>query len=343
MSDHILRTEFSDDWQAALTKRGTNGFHKHVFVGDFPRAGYWRVRLTKDGPLVPIHIVELAPVEEETGALIGDVTHEAITKTGPVAVADVWPWCGKMPISRKEFEEMMGATAAQPEATPGPVAVAIPMQSDQINELAAALAKAQGQITGASKDASNPAFKQGARVAAYATLASVWDACRQALSSNGLSVTQTTRGGETPLVTVITTLWHSSGQWLRSELALRPVKADPQGIGSALTYARRYALAAMVGVAPEDDDGEGAMGRQTKPEENPRHNEAVAAANTWANEFANAIDRCKTERELVDLMETPANVTGCDRLKANYPKAWEIVNRAYERKSAKVTPLAAAE
>ncbi|MDP2362296.1 MAG: ERF family protein, partial [Ignavibacteria bacterium] len=110
----------------------------------------------------------------------------------------------------------------------------------------------------ARKDSANPFFKS-----VYADLASVWEACRQALSTNGLCVIQTT-DNDNGSVIVITTLIHSSGQWIRGKLRIKPVKDDPQGIGSAITYARRYALAAIVGVAPdegEDDDGEGAMGR----------------------------------------------------------------------------------
>lgn len=135
------------------------------------------------------------------------------------------------------------------------------MKSDQINELASALSKAQGQIKGAIKDTSNPFFKSK-----YADLASVWDACREPLSGNGLSVMQTTIGDDPTKVTVVTTLAHTSGQWIQGQLTLMPAKADPQGIGSAITYARRYALAAIVGVAPDDDDGNAASGKSDAPE-----------------------------------------------------------------------------
>lgn len=128
--------------------------------------------------------------------------------------------------------------------------------SEQINEFAAALAKAQGQIQGAVKDSTNPAFKSR-----YADLASVWDACRVALSLNGLAVVQgpalADRG-----VSVTTRLLHSSGQWAESTLILPMDKATAQGAGSAITYARRYALAAMVGVAPDDDDDGNAASQQ---------------------------------------------------------------------------------
>lgn len=138
------------------------------------------------------------------------------------------------------------------------------MMSEAINEISAALAKAQGQIEGASKVKVNPAFPK----AKYADLASVWDACRDALSSNGIAVLQIPN--ETPEgMTLTTMVTHSSGQWFSSRYPVRPVQATPQGLGSAITYARRYALMAMVGIAPEDDDGEAAMGRgQQQPANN---------------------------------------------------------------------------
>ncbi len=126
-------------------------------------------------------------------------------------------------------------------------------RSESINELAAALAKAQAVMAGASKDNLNPHFKSK-----YADLASVWDACRKPLSDNGLSVVQTATASDDGRVGVETMLMHSSGQWLSEVLLMRPVKDDPQGVGSCVTYARRYALAAVAGVAPEDDDGNAA-------------------------------------------------------------------------------------
>lgn len=137
-------------------------------------------------------------------------------------------------------------------------------KSETINELAAALAKAQGQIKGATKDSENPYFKSK-----YADLAAVWDACRTALSSNGLAVSQTLSGVDGAVV-VSTMLMHSSGQWIEDTLTLTPKDASPQAFGSAATYGRRYALAAIVGVAPEDDDGNAAT-QGAKPAQAPRH------------------------------------------------------------------------
>ncbi len=127
--------------------------------------------------------------------------------------------------------------------------------SQEIGELAAALAKAQGAIHGAAKGSDNPFFKSK-----YADLSEVWSACREQLSSNSLAVVQTTEPCSEGVI-VVTTLVHSSGQWMRGKLRMRPEKNTPQAIGSTITYARRYALAAIVGVAQVDDDAEAAMGR----------------------------------------------------------------------------------
>lgn len=128
-------------------------------------------------------------------------------------------------------------------------------QSAEIGKLAEALAAAQADITGALKTSENPFFKSR-----YADLATVMEACRAPLSKHGLAVIQTTEGG-TDTVTIVTTLAHASNQWIRGRLTMKPVKADPQTLGSCITYGRRYTLAAMVGVAPEDDDGNAASGK----------------------------------------------------------------------------------
>lgn len=123
-------------------------------------------------------------------------------------------------------------------------------ESEQLDKLFTALATAQGAIQGAKKDAINPFFKKS-----YATLDSIWNAIRLPLSTNELSVIQIPIKDQSGLK-LITRLCHSSGQWIEGIFEIQPSKDDLQGIGSALTYARRYALAAMVGVtADEDDDG----------------------------------------------------------------------------------------
>jgi hypothetical protein len=131
-------------------------------------------------------------------------------------------------------------------------------KSDAINELATALHLAQGKIKHAIKDSSNPFFKSR-----YADLSSVWDAIRDAFQSHGLAVTQIPdMDGDKPVL--VTVLMHKSGQWISGTYPINPSKNDPQGIGSAITYARRYALQAVAGVCPDDDDGEAAHGRIAK-------------------------------------------------------------------------------
>lgn len=132
-------------------------------------------------------------------------------------------------------------------------------RSLDIGKLAGALAKAQGCITGALKDSANPFFKSK-----YADLAACWDACRKPLSENGLAVIQTPElGGE--FVGIATLLVHESGEWIRSRLPMKPKDFSPQAVGSTMTYARRYALAAMVGLAQVDDDAESAQQRGNEP------------------------------------------------------------------------------
>lgn len=139
-------------------------------------------------------------------------------------------------------------------------------QSENIADLAKALIKAQKEMKPLVKEADNPYFKSK-----YADLAAVVDACKEALSGNGLAYTQLTNEVEAGVV-VVTQLMHESGQWIRGELRMTPVKNDPQGIGSCISYARRYALAAIVGLAPEDDDGEAASGRNVTANNNrPKH------------------------------------------------------------------------
>lgn len=125
-----------------------------------------------------------------------------------------------------------------------------------LGELFGALSKAQGSIRNATKDAQNPHFKSR-----YADLASIADACRDALSANGIAVLQIPfNDGQD--VGVVTRLGHASGQWIEGRLKVAPAKWDAQGLGSVITYCRRYCLAAMAGVAPgDDDDGEAAVGR----------------------------------------------------------------------------------
>ncbi len=128
-------------------------------------------------------------------------------------------------------------------------------KSEHINELAAALSKAQGAMKGALKDAANPFFKS-----AYSDLASVIDAIRAPFAANGLAFMQFARSDEHGVV-VETMLTHASGQWVSESLGVPLVKRDAQSVGSAITYGKRYGIQAMAGVPSEDDDGNAANDR----------------------------------------------------------------------------------
>jgi len=143
-------------------------------------------------------------------------------------------------------------------------------KSESIAELAKALCKAQSEMGGAVKDAKNPFFKSS-----YADLTSVIKAIKEPFNNNGLSYIQfpvTSSGGNG--VGVKTVLMHTSGQFIESEFYLPLVKADPQAGGSAITYARRYALQALAGIPTADDDAEAAMFRN-EPNVNQVCDEAV--------------------------------------------------------------------
>ena len=158
-------------------------------------------------------------------------------------------------------------------------------KSETIGQIGAALAKAQRTMDSARKDSNNPFFKSK-----YADLASVWDACKEHLTENGISVSQfpgliRSEDGkpviiDVPeqfkddpckrmLVRVETMLLHESGEWLLDDLVVPVAFFDAQGAGSAITYARRYALAAIAGVTPdEDDDGNTASGNRGDAQKN---------------------------------------------------------------------------
>ena len=126
-------------------------------------------------------------------------------------------------------------------------------QSDSIANLTLALSTVQGKMSHAVKDSANPFFKSK-----YADLESVWGACRELLSANGLAVMQFPgyyHEGSMLLTTIIS---HKSGEYISQEMSVPVTKPDAQGAGSCLTYMRRYALAAVVGVVQADDDGNAA-------------------------------------------------------------------------------------
>lgn len=220
----------------------------------------------------------------------------------------------------------------------------------RLPKLALALAKAQGQMANAAKDTKNPFFNSK-----YADLASVWDACRKPLSDNELCVVQLPVGADAQHVAIETQLHHSSGESITSVVIVpitatgkdgKPVAVNAQHVGSAMTYARRYGLSAMVGIAPEDDDGNSASGRETtplhlqSPRQQPQQRSAPTSAapardtngNVQADYGADGApisERAKLEVAVADAQ----NVAGLDALveragklaaadKASFRKLW---------------------
>ena len=132
------------------------------------------------------------------------------------------------------------------------------LQSDTLDQIIPDLIKARGQFNAAVKDSANPHYKSK-----YVSLDGVIDAITEGLQANNLYCVQQTDivDGKIQLHTKFI---HTSGQWIGGIYPIHPVKNDPQGEGSALTYGRRYALMALAGIAPEDDDGNAATKAATK-------------------------------------------------------------------------------
>ena len=185
----------------------------------------------------------------------------------------------------------------------------ISIQSDQVDQIAAALAEAQTEMENASTNSKNPRFNSR-----YADLASVRNACVGLLSSHGIAVTQpfrpangeavqpfmanTGRGGEVPVRVigyVQTQFTHSSGQWMRSELPICCNWGDVRALGGTISYLRRYMLAAMAGLAQEDDDGNTAKG-----------DPAPAAANRNGTNGKNAVAPSATRHPSPEPEPAPA-------------------------------------
>jgi hypothetical protein len=183
-------------------------------------------------------------------------------------------------------------------------------QSETIKSLAEALSKAQGKLEHAKKDTENPFFKSR-----YADLASVWDACRGALSENGIAVIQMPGQFEDGKVSLTTRLTHSSGEWIESTASAPVSKADAQGIGSCITYLRRYSLAAFVGVYQDDDDAN------------------LASAKKPAEEAQKPLKTKLNQNQVVDLYLAISEAGDMDVLKSVYATAYRVAH-AQDDKSA---------
>lgn len=122
--------------------------------------------------------------------------------------------------------------------------------SQTVDKIAPALLKAQKEITFAVKDSTNPHFKSS-----YADLESVIEAIKKPLNDNNIIFIQSFSPSESGKLNLTTRLMHESGEWIEDELTMPLQKNDAQGYGSAATYSRRYALAAITGLYQADDDG----------------------------------------------------------------------------------------
>ena len=167
--------------------------------------------------------------------------------------------------------------------------------SKELKEIAAALAKAQGEIVNAKKDStakiqgkSKTTGKSYEYTYDYSTLAGCLNSCRAALSKNGLSFIQSS-GVRANQVSITSMLLHSSGQYFKNTITLTSGDQDPQSIGSAITYGRRYELCAMVGIAPEDDDGEAASKAQASPQQRSKQKNKSQTSNGYAPRLQDGI------------------------------------------------------
>jgi hypothetical protein len=201
--------------------------------------------------------------------------------------------------------------------------------STEVGEIAKVLPKAQAAMGEVFKNANNPAFKSK-----YADLAAVIEAVVPALNKHGITLLQPA-SFDGQCVNVATMLMHESGQWLRCTLASPLAKRDAQGIGSAVTYLRRYGLQAMSGVAPEDDDGNAASqpGQRHDNGQRPEAKRADPKPPTLterADRFAATLSAVKSQTELQKAYDLGAAL--CAELDAKDPERLVEINDLYERR-----------
>jgi hypothetical protein len=158
-------------------------------------------------------------------------------------------------------------------------------KSESIKNIAGALVKFQSSVSKVAKESNNPFFKSK-----YASLANILDTIQKPLSESGLAISQFPDGNA--LTTII--IHADSGEWMKSSYVMPVAKQnDPQAMGSAITYARRYALGSILNLnIDDDDDGEKAMGRQI-----PKKDELTPKHPSWAK----AVEHLKTGGLMTDI------------------------------------------
>lgn len=175
--------------------------------------------------------------------------------------------------------------------------------SNEIKHISAALLKFQGMVDGVGKSSANPHFKSR-----YANLETVVDTARPELQAVGIVFMQSGGAIVDGVMAMTTRLTHAdSGEWIQGTMDICLGKRDPQGVGSAQTYAQRYHLMAMLGLPPVDDDGEAAMDRtNSRPEPEPVATLPKAKARDLYSEMQAEIDACSTLEELSTLWTSKA-------------------------------------
>ena len=225
-----------------------------------------------------------------------------------------------------------------------------------MKEIAAALVKAQKAFGPALKTSTNPAFRSK-----YAKLENCIEAVIDALNDNGIMLMQQTRACEDGVI-VETTFIHESGEMMSGGVLHVPAaKQDPQGYGSALTYARRYSLQAACGIAPEDDDGNSATNAvqqkqaapkpaPTKPaaaptkvegKDTPWQLKVVAKPDgdhgEWSQLVIDAtmlqLQQVTTEADVMNIFKTNRNIY--DEVKAGSPTAYDVLMDEFKQARAK--------
>ena len=172
-------------------------------------------------------------------------------------------------------------------------------KSGLAKELVTALVGFQSSISSVPKSTKGYNYK-------YSDLATVWDSIRKPLADNGLAVVQTTRNLDDLTPVVITTLMHTSGQWIEGELAIKPTKMDAQGVGSVISYARRYSLMSILGIAAAGEDDDGAKASKPAKDLAPKswitklEAQIIAAENKNINVSGLAIDKHPTKQQIQD-------------------------------------------
>ena len=348
------RVESSPEYEAALQGRISYP------VGAVACAGFYKIRHPdKNSGWKPVCIVMTQAVNED-GHPAGDEKYEAFVSGARVPTARVWPYCGRYPITKQDYDEFMAQyltadMSREPMEDSKPAAAQPPILlywSPERANIATALIAAQKAIPTIQKGHTAKVETKDASKSYeydYADIADLMDGgVRAAVADAGLAIVHQ------PVIvpgrlTVYTSLIHGpSGEWCMGEIAAAVSDARPQTIGSLITYYKRYLLIGLLNIAITDDDDDGAEGVDkadetitTAPKPSLRDDERAQKMNEFANGLASQIDKVKTPKYLDDLLKDPKTAARLASLKVEYPEAHAIVERAKNRKLDQFNPLAA--